>query len=65
MASRLERTYCDFVEFNNLFDFETCLESGSLKKEAKDTYESIFSHFNDVRLHAPYVEIRRMELDNK
>lgn len=54
-----------FVEFNNLFDFETCLESGSLKKEAKDTFESIFSHFNDVRLHAPYVEIRRMELDNK
>lgn len=31
-----------FVEFNNLFDFETCLESGSLKKEAKDTFESIF-----------------------
>lgn len=54
-----------FVEFNNPFDFETCFESGSLKKEARTTFENIFSHFNDVRLHAPYVEIRKVELDNK
>lgn len=54
-----------FVEFNNLFDFETCFESGSLKKEARGTFERIFSHFNDVRLHAPYVEIRKVEFHNK
>lgn len=54
-----------FIEFTNLFDFETCFESESLKKEARSTFENIFSHFNDVRLHAPYVEIRKVELHNK
>lgn len=54
-----------FVEFKNVFDFTTCLESASLKKEAKSTFENIFSHFNDVRLNAPYVEIREAELHNK
>lgn len=54
-----------FVEFKNVFDFKTCLESASLKKEARGTFENIFSHFNDVRLHAPYVEIRKVELHNK
>lgn len=54
-----------FVEFKNAFDFKTCLESASLKKEARRTFENIFSHFNDVRLYAPYVEIREVELHNK
>lgn len=43
----------------------TCLESASLKKEARSTFENIFSHFYDVRLNAPYVEIREVELHNK
>lgn len=51
-----------FVEFKNAFDFKTCLESASLKKETRSTFENIFSHFNDVRLYAPYVEIREVEL---
>lgn len=51
-----------FVEFKNVFDFKTCLESASLKKETRSTFENIFSHFNDVRLYAPYVELREVEL---
>lgn len=54
-----------FVELKNVFDFKTCLESASLKKEARSTFENIFSHFNDVRHYAPYVEIREVELHNK
>lgn len=41
-----------FVEFKHVFDFKTCLESASLKKETRSTFENIFSHFNDVRLYA-------------
>lgn len=65
MASKLERIYGDFVEFKNVFNLKTCLESASLKKEARSTFENIFSHFYDVRLNAPYVEIREVELHNK
>lgn len=54
-----------FLEFKNAFDFKTCLESASFKKETRSTFENIFSHFNDVRLYAPYVEIREVELHKK
>lgn len=54
-----------FVEFKNMFDFKTCLDSVSLRKETRNAFENIFSHFNDVRLHSPYVEIREMDLNDK